>query len=121
MGINRPYRRICRPFINGHYGRGGEWEYIIHSKYANSPEQYIHAFLLLQKDLQLLFDYIEPSETNLNCYSYRIHELLLRACIEIEANFKAIFLDNDFTKKGDMMNMEDYKKIEYSHKLSSYQ
>ncbi|MEP6896240.1 MAG: hypothetical protein ABI986_11595 [Chloroflexota bacterium] len=120
MGVNRPYRRICRQFEYGTYTPPGGWAYIMHSKYANSPEQYIRAFLLIQKDLQLLFDYVEPSENNLNCYSYRIHELLLRACIEIEANFKAIFHENGFTKKGEM-TMDDYKKIEVSHRLSSYQ
>lgn len=120
MAINRPYRRICRQFINGKYSLDGGWAYVTHPKYANSPEQYIRAFLLLQKDMQLLFDYVEPSENNLNCYSYRIHELLLRASIEIEANFKAIFLENGFTKRGDM-TMDDYKKIEISHRLSSYQ
>ena len=120
MGINRPFRRTCRQFVDGHYAEGGRWAYVMHPKYANSPEQYIRAFLLLQKDMQLLFDYVEPSENNLNCYSYRVHELLLRACIEIEANFKAIFLENSFTKRGEM-SMDDYKKIEISHRLSSYQ
>ena len=117
MSIDRPYRRIYRQFVTG---KNSEWAYVMHPKYANSPEQYIRAFLLLQKDLQLLFDYVEPAENNLNCYSYRIHELLLRACIEIEANFKAVLFENGFTKRGDM-NMDDYKKIETSHRLSSYQ
>jgi hypothetical protein len=117
MIIDRPYRRIYRQFVNG---KNSEWAYVTHPKYANSPEQYIRAFLLLQKDLQLLFDYIEPADNNLKCYSYRVHELLLRACIEIEANFKAILFENGFTKRGDT-NMDDYKKIETSHRLSSYQ
>lgn len=119
MAIKRPYRRICRQYVNGQYLKDG-WGYIMHPQYAQSPEQYIRAFLLLQKDLQLLFDYVEPSETNLKCYSYRIHELLLRACIEVEANFKAIFVENGFVKHDDM-TMKDYRKIEASHKLSSYE
>lgn len=120
MGVDRPFRRTCRQFTDGHYALGGRWAYIMHPKFANSPEQYIRAFLLLQRDLQFLFDYIEPCENNLNCYSYRTHEILLRACIEIESNLKAIFLENGYIKKGDM-TMDDYKKIEISHKLSSYQ
>ena len=95
--------------VDGQYSEGGKWEYIKHPKYANSPEQYIRAFLLLQKDLQLLFDYVEPSEINLTCYSYRIHELLLRACVEVEANCKAILLENGYQKDAEM-NMTDYKK-----------
>jgi hypothetical protein len=34
-------------------------------------------------------DYVEPADQNLNTYSFRIHELLMRACIEVEANCKA--------------------------------
>lgn len=120
MPVNRPYHRTCRQFIDGHYAEGGRWKYIRHPDYAESPEHYIRAFLLIQKDLQSLFDYIEPADTNLLCFSYRIHELLLRSCVEVEANCKAILKENGYTKKGDL-KMEDYKKIEYSHRLSSYQ
>ena len=66
-----------------------------------------------------LFDYLEPAEQNLGCYSYRIHELLLRACIEVEANCKAILLENGYTKTGDL-RMGDYIKIGISHRLSEY-
>jgi hypothetical protein len=120
MTVVRPYRRTCRQFTDASYGDSGNWAYILHKKYAKSPEQYIRAFLLLQKDLHNLFDYIEPSDQNLACHSYRIHELLLRACIEVEANCKAILLENGYTKSCDL-NMGDYKKLNSSHKLSSYQ
>jgi hypothetical protein len=70
--------------------------------------------------MQKLFDYIEPADNNLSCYSYRVHELLLRACVEIEANCKAILTENGYTKSGDM-TMDDYKKINVSHRLSSYE
>jgi hypothetical protein len=92
---------------------------LLHPKYAESPEYYIRAFLLLQKDLFRIFDFIEPADTNRECYSFRIHELLFRACVEIEANFKAILKENGYTRTGDW-NMGDYKKIELSHRLSSY-
>ncbi|MEW6241765.1 MAG: hypothetical protein AB1564_13240 [Chloroflexota bacterium] len=120
MSINRPYRRTCRQFVDGLYTEGGRWGYMIHPKFAQSPEHYIRAFLLLLKDLQELFDYIEPADENLSCYSYRIHALLLRACVEVEANCKAILVENGYTKSGDM-NMSDYKKINTTHRLSSYQ
>ncbi len=120
MGITRPYRRTCRQFTDGSYSISGKWMYVLHRKYAKAPEQYIRAFLLLQKDLQLLFDYIEPSDINLDCYSYRTHELLLRACVEVEANCKAILFENGYSKDGDMC-MSDYKKINPTHHLSSYE
>lgn len=120
MAVTKPYRRICRQFTNGSYAEGGRSQYIEHPKYAKSPEHYIRAFTLLLKDMQELFDYIEPSDKNLSCYSYRVHELLLRACVEVEANCKAILTENNYTKSRDM-NMEDYKKINITHRLSSYE
>jgi hypothetical protein len=74
-------------------------------------------FLILLKDLQELFDYVEPADKNLSCYSYRIHALSRRACVEVEANCKAILKENGYTKSGDW-NMGDYKKIEKTHLLS---
>lgn len=91
-----------------------------HPKFALSPEHYVRAFLLLLKDLKELFDYIESADKNLSCYSYRIHALLLRSCVEVEANCKAILKENGYRKTGDM-RMVDYQKIEVSHRLSSYQ
>ncbi|HWN09292.1 MAG TPA: hypothetical protein VNO50_08515, partial [Pyrinomonadaceae bacterium] len=120
MAVNKPYRRICRQFTNGSYAEGGRSQYIKHPKYAKSPEHYVRAFTLLLTDMQELFDYIEPSDENLCCYSYRVHELLLRACIEVEANCKAILTENGYTKSDDM-TMKDYKKVNISHRLSSYE
>lgn len=119
MAVHRPYRRTCRQFADGRYEEGGRWQYVLHPKYAKSPEQFIRAFLLLQEDLQRLFQYVEPADTNLPCYSYRIHELLLRSCVEVEANCKAILTENGYQRAGDW-NMTDYCAIERSHRLSSY-
>ncbi|HUU27211.1 MAG TPA: hypothetical protein VM123_05325 [archaeon] len=120
MPVKRPHRRTCRQFIDGHYTEGGRGQYMIHPKYAEAPEHYVRAFLLLLKDLRELFDYVEPADKNLNCYSYRIHALLLRACVEVEANCKAILKENGYIKDSDKMNMGDYKKINETHRLSSY-
>jgi hypothetical protein len=112
-----PFRRTCRQFVDGTYSNG---QYISHPKFALDPEHYVRAFTLIQKDLFELFDYIEPSDTNLSCYSYRIHELHMRTCIEIEANFKAILRENGYSRSGDW-NMKDYKKLEATHLLSAYE
>jgi hypothetical protein len=125
MPVNRPYRRTCRQFVDGNYTEGGRWQYMIHPKFAESPEHYVRSFLLLLKDLQDLFDFVEPADENLSCYSYRIQALLLRACIDVEANCKAILKENGYERKDkfgkDTMNMADYKKINVTHRLSSYQ
>jgi|WetSurSiteA1Bulk_404760.scaffolds.fasta_scaffold24662_3 hypothetical protein len=119
MGVNKPYYRTCRQFIDGGYSEGGRSAYILDPNFAESATHYIRAFLLLQEDLLRLFEYIEPSYKNRNTYSFRIHELLFRVCVEIEANCKAILKENGYSRSGDW-NMDDYKKIERSHRLSSY-
>lgn len=123
MGINKPFHRIYRPHITG----SDSDNYIRHKNYANSPAHYVKAFLLIQKDLQTLFEFIEPCDTNKNCYSFRIHELLMRTCIEIEANFKAILIENNYKPKKDNearlpkdWNIVDYWKTQHSHKLADY-
>jgi hypothetical protein len=119
-GIPKPFRRNVRQFLDGSYSEGGRWRYVRHPAFAQHPDKYVRAFLLIQKDFQALFDYIEPADANLPCYSFRTHELLVRTCIEVEANFKAILLENGFARPGDW-NMQDYRKVNRTHRLSSYQ
>ena len=46
----------------------------------------------------------------------------MRACIEIEANFKAILKENTFTEpKTRSINLIDYRKVDVTHHLSSYE
>ena len=53
---------------------------------------------------------------------YRIHALLMRSCIEVEANFKAILEENKFTPPTKRsLNMTDYRKVDVTHHLSSYE
>lgn len=120
MSINRPYRRTCRQFVDGSYTEGDRWMYMIHPKFSQSPGLYVQAFLLLLKDLQVLFDYIKPADKNLACYSYRTQALLIKACGEFEANSKAILTENGYPKTGEML-MDDFQKINITHRLSSYQ
>lgn len=109
MGISLPYKRTVRPFKDNSYQSNGKGEYVSHPDFANFPEHYIRAFLLIQKDLLKLFDYIEPADENLNTFSYRVHELLTRTCIEVEANLKAILLENGYTKVDKRGRPLDFK------------
>ena len=120
MAVTKPLRRTCRQFTDGSYGEGGKSQYILHPKFANEPEHYVRALILLQRDLQDIFEYVEPADPNLACYSYRIHALHMRTCIEIEANLKAILFENGYSKPGDW-NMGDYKKLDQTHQLSMYE
>jgi hypothetical protein len=43
----------------------------------------------------------------------------MRACVEVEANCKAILEENGYSRAGDW-TMADYKKLNNTHRLSSY-
>jgi hypothetical protein len=88
MAVTKPYKRTCRPFLDGKYPDGRS-SYISDPKFATAPQQHIRAFEVIQKDLLELFDYVEPADKNEGCYSFRIHELHMRTCIELESNSKA--------------------------------
>jgi len=119
MSQNRPFKRTVRQFTEGNYSPQGWPSYIQHPKFAIEPRQYIRSFYVIQKDLIDLFDYIEPHEANLETFSFRIHELFIRASIEVEANFKAILRENEYSKKCNL-TMLDYQKVNTSHFLSEY-
>ncbi len=121
MSITKPYHRMIRGFKPGNNAPYSSWAYIRDKEYARAPSHYVRAFLLIQKDLQKIFEYVEPSNEGICAYSYRIHELLMRTCIEIEANFKAIFSENKFTLDSKKFNIKTYSKIDKTHHLSSYE
>nr|WP_321412281.1 hypothetical protein [uncultured Carboxylicivirga sp.] len=127
MGITKPYKRIYRP-VNPKLSNAGysSWAYIIDKEYCKSGHSYVRAFLLILEDLEKLFEYIEPSAESFNSFSFRIHELFMRTCIEIEANFKAILNENSFEPdldrfKNPIYNIRVYKKVNSSHHLSDYE
>jgi len=118
MTITKPFRRSCRQFVDGDYLQHGNRGFVDDPRFAKAPEQYVRALLVIQKDLREIFDYVEPTDKNLECYSYRIHELLMRSCIEVEANCKAILSENGYSGAR---NIKDYCKLNATHRLSSFQ
>lgn len=126
MSITKPYHRNYRGIKKASNSGYSGWAYVIDRGYANSPGHYVRAYQFIQEDLQHLFEFIEPSPESLPTYSYRIHELLMRTCIEVEANCKAILNENIYTPQIDrfnkpVYNMTVYKKIDRTHHLSSYE
>ncbi len=132
MSFDRPFHRNYRPVKKGHNSGYSDWAYIVDHHYSDHPEHYTRAFAILQKDIIGLFEYIEPSDINLVTYSFRIHELLVRTCIEVEANFKAILRENTFNpvfrngpKQGQPRpeknwNINDFKIVNKTHHLDDY-
>lgn len=89
MSVNKPLKRTVRIFADGEYAEGGRWLYILNKQFAQDPQHYIRAFLLIQDDLKELFNYIEPADQNQGTFSLRIQQLLMRVCVEFEANCTA--------------------------------
>ena len=119
MGLDRPFRRTCRILADGSYSNSGHWRYLLHPKFAQEPRHFVRAFLSLQADMLTLMDYVEPAEANLPTYSHKIQQLLLRACVEVEANFTAILRENGYAHKR--LTMDDYRLVNQSHALSSFE
>lgn len=132
MSFQKPFHRNYRPLIKSPNSGYSSWAYIVDHNYAEHPEHYTRAFSIIQSDILKLFEYIEPSDINETTYSFRIHELLIRTCIEIEANFKAILRENIFNptykggpRKGQPRsekewNINDFKIINKTHHLDDY-
>lgn len=132
MPINIPYHRNYRELIKSNNSGYSSWAFIVDKEYAKSPHHYTRGFLILQDDIKTLFEYIEPADINLPTFSYRIHELLMRTCTEVEANFKAILRENIYSptyrsgsKTGqirteEFWNINDYIKINKTHHLDNY-
>jgi len=118
MGEIKPFYRNYRKCKSATQIWEDNAEYIFDKDYAKSARHFVLAYKLIQSDLEKLFEYIDPSEKCVGAFSYRTHELLMRVCIEVEANFKAILKENGYSK--DSTNMNDYRKVDVTHHLSSY-
>lgn len=121
MPNSKPFFRIVRGFVPSNNSGWSSWQYMRHPRYAASPRRYIQGYLMIQKDLEVILEYIQATDENARSYGYRIHELLMRTCVEIEANLKAILRANKYKRAPSDLNMKDYVRVEKSHHLSSYE
>ena len=98
-------------------------DYLYSNDFTNHEEMgsLLNTALLIIRDLYELFNYVEPNDVNLNTYSHRLYELLLRTSTEFEANCKGILDSNGYVKPGGgNLNITDYFKIENAARLSGY-
>ena len=114
-GLSKPYHRI---YIPNQFQQSNGNHYVLN----NYPDRHelIRSYLNITKELIDIFDYIEPAEDNLPVYSIKLYQLLLRACTEVELNFKKILYSNNYHGNNNFLTITDYKKIEQSSLLSKY-
>jgi hypothetical protein len=120
MAETRPYYRTVRSFVEKENSGWSSWQYMRHPAYAESPQRFVQGYLMIQRDLAHILEYVEADDRNGLVFGYRVHELLMRTCVEVEANFKAILKANSFSCTG-RWTMRQYSKVEHSHRLSDYQ
>lgn len=80
-----PFHRCYRPMVKRVNSGSSEYHYLQDDDYAQKPYMFTRAFEELQKDLKEIFNYVEPSYHNRKAYSYKIQQLFIRVCIELEA------------------------------------
>ena len=123
--INKPYPRIWRPSHNSNIFSDLCKGYEKDSRYIDENEKssLLSAARLIIRDLEELWDYIEPCENHKNVYSHRIYELFLRTCTEFEANCKGILFANNYISDSTTsnLNITDYKNLNEAMKLSEYE
>jgi len=119
MPQTRPYYRTVRGFVEQNNSGWSAWQYMRHPAYAESPQRFVQGFLMIQKDFTKILEYVEADDRNASAFGYRFHELLMRTCVEIESNFKAILKANLFTLTH-RWTMRDYSRVDHSHRLSDY-
>jgi len=125
MAVDRPYYQTIRQFSDGEYKHSWHVQRALLQcgAYGERPDLYIRSFVLLQDDIRELFKFVEPADANQSSYSLRTLELLVRTCVELEANFKSIFRANTYRRATGNANLnakDDYFKINRSHYLSGY-
>ena len=119
MSLTKPYFRIARG-ITYDDEENLFTPYVLDARYCKERSALCHAYKILQKDLETLFEYIEPCDSNKFAYSHRTFELMLRICTEFEANCKGILVANHYNKDPKNFNIKDYWKLNSATKLSDY-
>lgn len=71
--------------------------------------QDVRAYQNIQISLDVLFNYIEPAESNLKVYGHKIRELLILACTEVECLLVKTLTDNGYEHRG-RFSTNDYIK-----------
>ena len=133
MPSTKPYHRIWRPVKDYDWSNSvisfddnsepkPTLDYLYDDCFANQEEKksLITATRMILRDLNTLYDYIEPSDDNLGVFSHRIYELLLRTAAEFEANCKGILKANGYSKPENEWCVKDYFKISRAARLNEY-
>lgn len=68
----------------------------------------LESFKLIISDLEVIFQFIQPSNQNLNTFSHRCYELLLRSCTEFESLMRLMM---DIKDPKMHLNIKDFGRF----------
>ena len=117
--LTKPYYRIYRPF-HAITKDPDQFNYLQDDRNCNYRKQLIRVYRLLESETIDIFQYIEPTNSNVNVYSLQLYHLLTKICIEVENNFKGIFEANNYSGNLNNSNIVDYFTINNHLKLNDY-
>ena len=83
--------------------------------------EYLGAFRLLVDDLREVCAFVEPTDANLDTFSHRIYELLLRACTEFESASRQALVSVSYPKLARYMTINDYRTLEQYLTLEKFE
>jgi hypothetical protein len=112
MPTTKPYPHIYR------HGNESVNRPFKESQKSSLAKRFLQSFEIIKRDLQRLFEFIEPCNDNYLTYSQRTFELLLRACTEIESNCKQILRANNQSVND--VNILRFSDLNGPMKLSEY-
>jgi hypothetical protein len=75
---------------------------------------------LLLRDLDELFEVVEPHAANAAAFGLKMRKLLILACTELEALWRAV-LEANLYPLGERLTTEDYVKLRLPMRLSDYE
>lgn len=104
------YKRIYRPPVSGSFSRAID--------YGKRSQSLVALRILLDK-LATIFQTIEPVNANRETFGHLVRELLLIACMEVEASWSAVLRENGYP--GTRFNTTDYVKLLEPMLLDGYQ
>ncbi len=103
------YKRIYRSTIYGSFARAIDE--------GKSSQSFVALRILLDK-LAVVFQTIEPTRENQATFGHLVRELLLIACMEVEASWSAVLRENGYS--GSRFTTKDYVKLLAPMRLDGY-
>ena len=112
------YPRMARPksVYEKSPGRNPDESVEFRHSRARSAGQ-LHAFI---GEIERICRVVHPFEGNLQTYGHEIRNILILACTEVEAHWKNILKDNDYTADYERLNTTHYVKLLSPMKLDEY-